>query len=115
MYRKALIELRRIKGSHSGENRDIKDPDGRQVGCSHIINLVAKAFLFGKDVENLEIREDRSKVEMKELLEVKQDWLDYGPYGKLHETVEFIKDTPQWCDEWISIANNGIIDEFEGM
>lgn len=41
--------------------------------------------------------------------------LDYEPYGKLHETVEFIKDTPQWRDEWFSIANNGIDDEFEGM
>ena len=76
---------------------------------------MARAFLFGKDVGNLEIREDRSKAEIKELLEARQDWLDYGQYGKLHETVEFVKDTPQSRDEWFSIANNGIVDEFEGM
>lgn len=47
---------------------DIKDPDDRQVGClGHIINLVAKAFLFGDDVESLEIHKDRSKAEIKEL------------------------------------------------
>jgi hypothetical protein len=152
-----LIGLRRIKGSHSGENiaeailpvlklfqlgsnigffiadnagpndtairailrdlnPDIKDPDSRRVRCfAHIINLVAKAFLFGKDVESLEIHQNRSKAEIKELLEVRQDWLDHGPYGKLHKTVEFIKDSPQRRDEWFSMANSGIDDEFEGM
>ena len=94
---------------------DIKDPDGRRVRClSHIINLVAKAFLFGKDIESLEIHKDRPKTEIKELLEIRQDWLDHGPYGKLHKTIEFIKDSPQRRDEWFSIANTGIEDEFEG-
>ena len=63
----------------------------------------------------MEIHKGRSKAEIKELLEVRQDWLDYGPYGKLHETVEFIKDSPQRRDEWFSIVNNEIDDEFEGM
>jgi len=50
-------------------------------------------------------------------LEIHKDCsrLDYGPCGKLHQTVEFIKDIPQWHDEWFPIANNGISDEFEGM
>jgi hypothetical protein len=97
-------------------NPDIKDPDSRRVRYfAYIINLVAKAFLFGKDVKSLEIHQDRSKAEIKDLLEVRQDWLNHGPYGKLHKTVEFIKDTPQRRDEWFSIANSGIEDEFEGM
>jgi hypothetical protein len=79
------------------------------------MNLVAKAFLFGKDIENLGIHKDRSKAEIKELVEVRQDWLDYGPYGKLHKTIEFIKDSPQRRDEWFSIVNTGIEGEFEGM
>jgi hypothetical protein len=74
-----LIGLQRIKGSHDGENIAeavlpvLKSfPDGRRVGClGHIINLVAKAFLFGKDVESLEIHKDRSEAEIKELLGVK--------------------------------------------
>jgi hypothetical protein len=37
-------------------NPDIKDPDSRRVRYfAYIINLVAKAFLFSKDVESLEI------------------------------------------------------------
>jgi hypothetical protein len=71
---------------------DIKDPDGRRVRClAHIISLVAKAFLFGKDIESLEIHKDRPKTEIKELLEIRQDWLDHGPYGKLHKTIEFVE------------------------
>lgn len=38
-----------------------------------------------------------------------------GPYGKLHETVEFIRDSRQRRDEWFSIVNSGIDSEFEGM
>jgi hypothetical protein len=31
---------------------DLKDPDSRRVKClRHIINLAAKAFLFGKDAD----------------------------------------------------------------
>jgi hypothetical protein len=95
---------------------DTKDPDGRRVRYfAHIINLVAKAFLFGKDVESLEIYQDRSQAEIKELLEIRQDWLDHGPYGKLHKTVQFIRDSSERRDEWFSIANSEIEDEFEGM
>ena len=95
---------------------DIKDPDDRQVGClGHIINLVAKAFLFGDDVESLEIHKDRSKAEIKEL-----SW-GQGRAGSTTDrtesfvTVELIKDSPQRRDEWFPIANNRIDDKCEGM
>jgi hypothetical protein len=150
-----LIGLRRVRGSHSGENiaeavipllqmyeigpklgyfvgdnigsndtgvrcilqalrPDIRDPDSRRVRCiGHIINLVAKAFLFGQDVESLE-GENLTKEQISKLLAVRKDWLTNGPYGKLHNTVNFIRDTPQRRDEWFSIANSGIEEEFEG-
>jgi hypothetical protein len=93
---------------------DIKDPDKRRVRCfAYIINLVAKAFLIGKDVESLEIHQDRSKAEIKEFLDIRQDWLNHGPYGKLHKIVEFTRNSPQRRDEWFSIANNEIDDEIE--
>jgi hypothetical protein len=72
---------------------------------------VAKAFLSGKDVESLEIHQGRSKAEIKELLEVRQDWFDHGPYGKLHKTIEFIRDSPRRREKWFSIANSGIDDK----
>jgi hypothetical protein len=40
---------------------DIKEPDSRRVRClGHIINLAAKAFLFGKDADAFE-EESRTK------------------------------------------------------
>jgi hypothetical protein len=57
-----------IRGILRELDPDIKDPDGRRVRrFAHTINLVAKAFLFGKDVESLEIHQDRSKTEIKEV------------------------------------------------
>jgi hypothetical protein len=39
--------------------------------------VTLNVFLFGKDVESLEIYQDRPKVEIEKLLEVRQAWLDY--------------------------------------
>jgi hypothetical protein len=152
----ALIGLRRVRGSHSGENiaeavipllqmyelgpklgyfvgdnigsndtgircilqvlrPDIQDLDSRRVRCiGHIINLAARAFLFGQDVDSLE-EENLTKEQVSQLLAVRKDWLTNGPYGKLHKTINFIRDTPQRRDEWFSIANSGIEEEFEGQ
>jgi hypothetical protein len=94
---------------------DIEDPDSRRVRCiGHIINLVARAFLFGKDAESLEA-EDLSKAQISKLLAVRKDWLNNGPYGKLYKTVNFIRDTPQRRDKWFAITNYGVDEEFEGM
>lgn len=150
-----LIGLRRLKGSHSGENLaeviipvlqsynltsnlgffigdnvasndvavrcilhsirpDIKDPESRRVRClGHIINLVAKAFLFGNDEESLEA-EGMTKTQIQQLLNVRKEWLTSGPYGKFHNTVQFIRDTSQRRDEWVAIAGSGILEKFEG-
>ena len=150
-----LIRIRRLKGSHSGENiaeviipvlqlfdlttnlgyfigdndpsndvaircilrsirPDIKDPDSRRVRClGHVINLVAKAFLFGNDDESFET-EGMTKKEIQNLLNIRKEWLKSGPYGKFHNTVQFIRDTPQRRDKWASITGSGILEQFEG-
>lgn len=70
--------------------------------------MISNAFLLGKDVESLEIHQDRSKAEIEELLKVRQAWLDHGLYGRLHKTVKSIRGSPQQHDEWFSIANMGL-------
>jgi hypothetical protein len=93
---------------------DIKEPDSRRVRClGHIINLVAKAFLFGNDAESLETGNMKKK-DIQQLIAIRKDWLESGPYGKFRSTVQFIRDTPQRRDEWATIAGSGILEEFEG-
>jgi hypothetical protein len=66
---------------------NIKEPDTRRVRClGHIINLVAKAFLFGNDEESLKA-EGMTKKEIQHLLAVRKEWLEHRPYGKFRNTV----------------------------
>ena len=92
---------------------DIRDSDSRRVRCiGHIINLVAKAFLFKQDVESLE-DENLIKEQISKLLAVRKNWLINESYDKLHKTVNFICDILQRRDEWFSIANSEIEEEFK--
>jgi hypothetical protein len=74
---------------------NIKDPDSRRVRClGHIINLAAKAFLFGK---NADAFEDVTNTARKNghLEALREEWRKQGPVGKLHNTIKFIRCTPQ--------------------
>ena len=64
----------------------------RRLRCAgHIINLVAKALLFGNDVEAFE-----AEVEVpKELIDEYKLWKDRGPIGKIHNIVTYI----EWNDQ----------------
>lgn len=63
------------------------DPQQRRLRCAgHIINLVAKAFLFGHDFEAFE-----SEVETpKEVVDEFNLWRKRGPVGKIHNIVTYI-------------------------
>jgi hypothetical protein len=85
--------------------------------CAHIINLVAKAFLFGRDVEAFEdkiceLGEDFSDFdEDREVddLEASQDlWREYGPLGKLHNIIRYLRSSPGRREEWrkVKISDN---------
>jgi hypothetical protein len=74
---------------------DIKDPDSRKVRClGHIINLAAKAFLFGKNADAFEDSTDTAR-KNGHLEALREEWRKQGPVGKLHNTVKFIRYTPQ--------------------
>src|SRR5207248_11466832 len=72
-----------------------KDPNSRRVRClGHIINLAAKAFLFGQDAEAFD-EESQTKKERARFEAVRELWRKKGPVGKFHNTVSFIRKTPQ--------------------
>jgi hypothetical protein len=93
---------------------DIKNPDSRRVRClGHIINLAAKAFLFGKDSDSFEAN-SRDKKEKADFEAVRKLWRDHGAYGKFHNVVQFIRITPQRRDKWADIAKGTVEEHLEG-
>jgi hypothetical protein len=71
------------------------DATDRRMRCyGHILNLVARAFLFGKDAETFELQSQANVL----LNAVEADllhWRKKGPVGKLHNIVKFIRASPQ--------------------
>jgi hypothetical protein len=73
---------------------DIKDPDSRRVRClGHIINLTAKASLFGKDVDAFE-EESYTKKKLSKFEAVRELWRKKGLLRKFYNTVTFIRKIP---------------------
>ncbi|KAI7720022.1 hypothetical protein KC353_g2500 [Hortaea werneckii] len=85
------------------------DPGSHRLRCgAHVINLVAKAVLYGIDAEALEPDEhedslsDSRDISAFEALvrsvpyeEALQTWRRKGPVGKLHNLVTYIQKTPK--------------------
>ena len=75
------------------------DASQRRCRCfGHIINLVAKALLFGEDKDAIET--DSGNVQ--EILKEFQDWRKYGPIGKLHNILMYITRSDQRYKEFMS-------------
>jgi HMG (high mobility group) box len=77
-----------------------RDPVVSRSRClGHIINLAAKAFIIGKDVEAFVAVVDQvndSTPRESEVMKRAQDfWRKKGPVGKLHNIVVFIRSSPQ--------------------
>jgi hypothetical protein len=85
---------------------EIKDPNSRRVRClGYIINLAAKAFLFGKNADAFEDTTDLAR--NKGHLEVlREEWRKQGPLGKFHNTVKFIRMTPQRREAFQMLLEN---------
>ena len=67
----------------------------RRLRClGHIINLAAKAFLFGSGDFEKEV--ERTEEEKKE----QEIWRKQGPIGKLHNIVTYIRSTPKRREEF---------------
>jgi hypothetical protein len=156
--RSLLIGMRRVRGSHSGENiaeaiipiilemgivgnlgyfitdnatnndvaievilrrlrPDVTHPGHRRVRClGHIINLAAKAFLFGGGKDSFEDVETDSSVPMTALEAEIAFWRTKGPLGKLHNLVVYIRKTPQRREAFQACCKAAKVedDEFEG-
>jgi hypothetical protein len=75
----------------------LKNLKARRLRClGHVINLAAKAFLFGKeegyfDFEVSELR--KMKIAERQALELLVFWRKKGPIGKLHNLINWIRNT----------------------
>ncbi|KAF5512335.1 hypothetical protein CGCA056_v011823 [Colletotrichum aenigma] len=72
-----------------------QDIQARRIRCfGHILNLVSKAFSFGKDSESFERQSDAYVLLQQDEADLKH-WRKAGPIGKLHNIVNFIRASPQ--------------------
>lgn len=74
--------------------------DSRRARClGHIINLAAKAFLFGSDIEAFEEAvekvTDDTPVDSKTMRDAQVAWRKKGVIGRFHNLTVFIRATPQ--------------------
>ncbi|KAF5262168.1 hypothetical protein FOXYS1_7117 [Fusarium oxysporum] len=80
------------------------DVKARRMRCyGHVLNHVARAFLFGTDADAFELVSEINNI--RGLAE--QDlahWRTKGPIGKLHNIVKFIKSSPQRSEQFKRIA-----------
>jgi hypothetical protein len=82
------------------------------VRClGHIINLAAKAFLFSKDPDSFEAN-SRNKKESR-ILKLPESSRAHGSYRKFHNTIQFIRITPQRRDKWSEIADGTVEEDLE--
>jgi hypothetical protein len=66
----------------------------RRLRCfGHIVNLTAKAFLFGEEAEAFELEVD-SYVQLQQEEKELRAWRKLGPIGKLHNVITYIRKTP---------------------
>jgi hypothetical protein len=93
---------------------DIKEPDSRRVRClGHILNLAAKAFLFGKDADAFE-EDTNSKRNNAHIEKLRELWRKKGPIGKFHNLVLHIRVTPQRREEFLDILRGVVAKDLEG-
>ena len=73
----------------------LKRRNARRLRClGHVINLAAKAFLFGTEFDAFE-RDVESTKEKSELLQELKLWRKRGPVGRLHNIITYICRSPQ--------------------
>lgn len=88
------------------------DIKARRMRCyGHILNLVARAFLFSKDAESFELESDINCI--RGLAEQDVDhWRAKGPIGKLHNMIKFIRSSPQRSEHFKRIAQEQDHEEY---
>ena len=93
---------------------DIKKPESRRVRClGHILNLAAKAFLFGKDADAFE-EDTNCKRNNTHIEKLRELWRKKGPIGKFHNLVLHIRITPQRREEFLDLLKGVVEKDLEG-
>ena len=89
------------------------NPEKRRLRCfGHIINLAAKAFLFGKNPNAFEA-EANSFIHFWQEEKKLETWRRLGPIGKLHNIVTYIQKTPQRREAFLNLSNEDLNAEGE--
>jgi len=93
-----------------GEEFNFSAPE-RHVRCAgHVLNLVAKAILFGSNVDAFESELQALSLEEQEL----GRWRRKGPTGKLHNVVKYITASPQRIGAFEDIQRKNVAGENNG-
>ena len=80
-------------------------PKKRRLRCiGHIINFIAKAFLFGADAKHYEV-DDNFLSESEDIEKFLNLWRRLGPVRKVHNLVGFIQSLPQRAEKLQALAN----------
>jgi len=80
--------------SHFFPDMPLKKRNTRRLRClGHVINLAAKAFLFGTEYDAFE-KDIKSIKEKSELLQELKLWQKRGPVGRLHNIITYICRSP---------------------
>jgi hypothetical protein len=88
------------------------DIKARRMRCyGHVLNLVARAFLFGKDAESFELESDINGMRGLQEQDLRH-WRSKGPIGKLHNIVKFIRSSPQRSEYFKHIAHEQEDEEY---
>lgn len=88
------------------------DIKARRMRCyGHVLNLVARSFLFGKDADSFELESDINGMRGLEERDL-QHWRSKGPIGKLHNLVKFIRSSPQRSEHFKRIAHEQDYEEY---
>ena len=89
--------------------RDIAPYRSRCLG--HIINLAAKAFLFGKDSDAFEaiaeLVDDKTSMDSPVMRDTQAAWHKKGSIGKLHNVVVFIRSSPIRREAFLRVVVGG--------
>jgi hypothetical protein len=89
--------------SHYFPHMPYKARQGRRLRClGHVINLSARAFLYGKEFDAFEKGIEHAQ-ECSDLLKELTTWRKRGPVGKLHNIIVFICRSPQRRDKFAKI------------
>lgn len=89
------------------------DIRARRMRCyGHVLNLVARAFLYGEDFETFEAESQVYGLLSRQEEDLRH-WRKKGPIGKLHNVVKFIRSSPQRSELFKKVAHEN--DEAQGF